>query len=1133
MAITLHANRALECVHCGHQYTLALWVAVDLVERPDLRATLADAATYVHVCVRCKLPFPRDHALVATRLSHGAPVILACGPTAMQHGDRTAGAAELIEHVTEQVRLTPAPIAWPIVAILAPALTEAARRDVDADLADPAAAVEQLAGRSRALAAAYADFMQQVQATEPERQLQMAAARLHRAVTEEQVRALIDDHPDVLNPAFADALSAEIPRTSDPDQKLVLEAEVRLLERCRHDGDIAGAWDEYEHTVERLWNVNAIPQLRALAAEFDRIAENEPARAADLAEEIVVRARRVDDPSCEAAAAAQGALCHLRVRDRRHPERVERAIKLFERAETLYEQHPDVGDRQARREMQANLAAALGERSRQDPAANHQRAIDIQQRLLTELSRDDDDADLRAKTHTHLAANMLALAVATDDRDDGTVRDLDAILGHLREALEWRREDRDPLDWAYTQLHLGHAHAVGGGQRDAAVEHLELAVRGFTCAGAQEMAARARADLVSARLAEAYDDDVGAERRLAVARHALREARAAVDVLTAGEGTVVDGGAWWQLARALMLAEPGSPEVAQALRGALEHWTVHTVPHRARTVAKAMAIVCEKAGDVNGAADAWDMTAQAAAAAMDLRSTREGRLAEARHDAGVYSDAAVRLAAAGRLERAVEVIELGRARLLAAWIDQDLADLEALRHIAPALHDRFAELRGDLESLQSLGPDVADVRVAAAAERLDALLEEVRSTPGLEQFLLRPQLTEMLAEVSPDGPALAYPLITDVQCVWLVVRPHRTPLVQVVDLPGLDASDVERVLRRTDPDTGTEAGYLVAGRCTKLLRAEIRYLSDVLGPRLMAPLHEALAAQGVNEVCIVALGKLGLLPLHAVGWPGADGETTLIDEVLVTYAPSAYAYTACHRRIGRPLAQAVLAAGDPQPSSQPRLRMAQAEAGLVADLLDIQPTTLLRERDATRDAVADALNTATHVHLACHGQAAFTADPFASALWFADDATLTAADLVETGVVARLFVASACQSAVIADLDAADEALALSNVIIAAGAAGVVASLWNVNDYATAVLMTQMYQLMAQQTDLPPAHALRDASLWLRGLTVADERAFLADNPTLEAACSDRNRERLATASGHARHLTDPTIWAAFTYSGA
>jgi CHAT domain-containing protein len=1128
VAITLRANRTVKCIHCGHEYSLALWVAVDLVERPDLRATLADDAAYVHVCVRCKLPFPREHALIATRLSHGAPVILGCGPTAMRCGDRTLGAAELIAHVTEQVRLTPAPIAWPIVAILAPALTEAARRDVDADLADPGAVVEHLAGRSKALAAAYADFLQQVLASERERRVQMAAARLHRAVTEEQLRALIDDHNDVLDPAFVAMLSADIAETPDPDQRLILAAEVRMLERCRA-GDITGAWDEYEHTVERLWTVNAIPELQALAAEFDRVAESDRARGADLAEEIVVRARRVNDPSGEAAATAQGALCHLLVRDRRYPERVERAIKLLERAETLYDEHPNVGDRQARRQVRANLAGALGERSRQDPAANQQRAIDIQKRLLVDLT-DDDDADLRAKTHTHLAANMLALALATDDRDDGTVRDLGEILGHLHEALTWRREDRNPLDWAYTQLHLGHAHAEGGGSRDAAVEHLDLAVRGFTRAGAHIMAARARADLIAARLAEAYSDDVTAERRLTVARQAVREA--ALKVLTNGEGTVVDGGAWWQLARALTLTEPGSPEIAQALRRTLEHWTAKTVPRRAQTVARALAVVCEKAGDLDAAADAWDETAQAAAAAMDLRSTREGRLAEAHHDAGVYSDAAIRLANVGRLQRAVEVIELGRARLLAAWIDQDLVDLEALRHADPGLHAQFVKLRGDLETLQSLRPGVADVRVAAAAERLNGLLDDIRSTPGLERFLLRPELTEMLG-APRAGPALAYPLITDTRCLWLLVRPHSVPQVQVVDLPGLSAMDVERALRHTDPDTGAEAGYLAAHRDTRRLRTEIQLVSNVLGPNLIAPLHEALAAQGVAEVCIVALGTLGLLPLHALAWTGADHDTTLIDEILVTYAPSAYAHMACQRRTERSLAPLVLAVGDPQPTSQRPLPMAHAEAALVADLLDTHPTTLLRGRDATRDAVVDALNAATHVHLACHGLAAGTADPFASALWFADDAVLTAGDLVEIGVSARLFVASACQSAVIADLDAADEALALSNVVIAAGAAGVIASLWNASDYATTVLMTRMYELMAQQADLPPARALRDASLWVRALTVADERAFLGAHPTLAAARSDIHRERLANAGDDERHLSCPTLWAAFTYSAA
>ncbi len=758
----------------------------------------------------------------------------------------------------------------------------------------------------------------------------------------------------------------------------------------------------------------------------------------------------------------------------------------------------------------------------------------MQERLLADLA-DDDDADLRAMTHTHMAANMLALSLVTDDRDDGTVRDLSEILDHLHEALTWRREDRNPLDWAYTQLHLGRAHAEGGGSRDAAVEHLDLAVRGFTRAGARTMAARARADLVAARLAEAYSNDVSAERRLTVARAAVREAREALEVLTSGEGTVFDGVAWWSLARALMLAEPGSPEIAHALRCTLEYWTAQTVPHHARTVARTLAVFCEKVGDLGGAADAWDETAQAAAAAMDLRSTREGRLAEAHHDAGVYSDAAVGLASVGRLERAVEVIELGRARLIAARIDQELVDLEALRHADPGLHAQFVELRGDLEMLQSLGPDVADVRVAAAAERLDGLLDDIRATSGLERFLRRPELAEMLADAPRDGPALAYPLITDTRCLWLVARPHSVPQVQVIDLPGLSASDVERALRRTDPDTGAKAGYLPAHRDTRLLRAEIPLVSDVLGPHLIAPLHEALAAQGVDEVCIIALGALGLLPLHVLAWTSAERDTTLIDELLVTYAPSAYAHVACHRRIGRSLAPLGLVVGEPQPTSEPPLRMACAEAALVADLLDAYPTTLLRGPDATRDAVVGALQVATHVHLACHGHAVFTGyDPFASALWFADDAVLTAADLVGIDVSARLFVASACQSAVIADLDAADEALALSNVVIAAGAAGVIASLWKANDYATAVLMTRMYELMAQQADLPPARALRDASLWVRALTVADERAFLTAHPTLAAARSDVNRKRLANAADDdERHLSCPTFWAAFTYSGA
>jgi hypothetical protein len=72
--------------------------------------------------------------------------------------------------------------------------------------------------------------------------------------------------------------SVDIADTSDPGQQLILESEVGMRERCRATGDVGGAWEEYERTVDREWTVNAVSELQALWVEFDRVAEDHPTR---------------------------------------------------------------------------------------------------------------------------------------------------------------------------------------------------------------------------------------------------------------------------------------------------------------------------------------------------------------------------------------------------------------------------------------------------------------------------------------------------------------------------------------------------------------------------------------------------------------------------------------------------------------------------------------------------------------------------------------------------------------------------------------------------------------------------------------------------------------------------------------
>jgi CHAT domain-containing protein len=181
---------------------------------------------------------------------------------------------------------------------------------------------------------------------------------------------------------------------------------------------------------------------------------------------------------------------------------------------------------------------------------------------------------------------------------------------------------------------------------------------------------------------------------------------------------------------------------------------------------------------------------------------------------------------------------------------------------------------------------------------------------------------------------------------------------------------------------------------------------------------------------------------------------------------------------------------------------------------------------------------ADYLHLASHAAGGlFDTDDVA--LFLADGA-MSANDLAQLGRLrARLVAISACQSALSEIAGMPDEAVSIGTAMLGAGATCAVASLWPVDDYATALLMTRLYQEMFEGGYAPP-QALRRAQQWLRGLTAGAEAAFLDDHPAL-AAEGRRRRGGDGTEQNRApmpdfdldRPYAHPDFWAAFIAVGA
>jgi hypothetical protein len=153
----------------------------------------------------------------------------------------------------------------------------------------------------------------------------------------------------------------------------------------------------------------------------------------------------------------------------------------------------------------------------------------------------------------------------------------------------------------------------------------------------------------------------------------------------------------------------------------------------------------------------------------------------------------------------------------------------------------------------------------------------------------------------------------------------------------------------------------------------------------------------------------------------------------------------------------------------------------VAAVLDAIGCTEPPHRDATcRDLLAE-LPRATHLHLAAHGVFDFH-DPARSGVKLGDGLggyeTLTLHDLRRTDLRGlALATLATCRSAEHVTLPGR-ERICLPTALLDAGARGVIASLWPVDDAASVEVMTALYRQLASK---PPSMALADTQTAMRG----------------------------------------------------
>ena len=764
-------------------------------------------------------------------------------------------------------------------------------------------------------------------------------------------------------------------------------------------------------------------------------------------------------------------------------DNVERAIEHLEGAlqELTFASDPQEWGR-----AHNNSGIARWARIRGDRADNQERAIAHFEAALRVFMRDTAPREW-AQLQNNLA--IVQVSRILGDRSANSEK----ALAHFEAALAVFTRESEPLLWASAQNNLGSVyrtrrHGDRADNREKAIAHIEAALTVFTREQAPNEWASARYNL-----AIIYQDREAGS-RADNRETALEHLEAALTVFTQdthphqwAKAQVAVGDAYANRVRGL---RSGNRQLAiAAYEAALTVFTRDANPREHMNAGRQLGRMLLQAGNAHDAATAY-------ASARDAFTLQFGEgfdEAESRAliaDAGpLFAEAAYAAIQRGDNEAALALADEGRARLLAVALRLQGLDLPADRRVR--LDELRAEIRTALlESETATGTDRGAALEALATKRraLLALVNDVGGGDGAG--------TTAIAEArrfAAAGGAVAIPIVTEHGGKLIVVTaPVGASDIAIVDLPELTPARLSELLVGPpgEPPSGWIAAYFVnylqgddqAKRWAEWLGAVDRLgpaLWRLLGARLDGTLKERGIKRGAPLLWLPS-GWLGVLPIGMAQHPVSKQRFS--DDYEIAVAPSLKTLAAARRHadVAGPatLAAIVNPTGD--------LPSAEKEGEIVASYFAPDARLLMFGDDATPDAVLFALKTQTHWHFASHGTFSWS-DVRQSALVLHGPTRLNIGRLQATDGLARprLVVLSACETGLVEITANPDEFIGLPATFMALGAAGVVGSLWPVNDTATALLMARFYELHIGER-LAPASALNRAQSWLRQATNTD-----------------------------------------------
>lgn len=424
----------------------------------------------------------------------------------------------------------------------------------------------------------------------------------------------------------------------------------------------------------------------------------------------------------------------------------------------------------------------------------------------------------------------------------------------------------------------------------------------------------------------------------------------------------------------------------------------------------------------------------------------------------IASDACAEFIAVGRFDRAIEVLEEGRAmsvRLRIRW----RADVEDLRAVRADLADAYSNL---LEASNSVTSGL-DVDPRGESRQIEELLEEIRGIDGFTTFGL-PRTSSEVRALAGDA-TVVYINVATLRCDALLVTTAGITVVPLkVTAPEIARRAVEFWEAVNTSTASSNMSEVI--RSERFAQGVAAWLWDsIAGPVLehleFHPRDDATDPTLWPRIWWIPTGHLVMLPMQIAGHHSAygtkttDSSRTAIDRVVSTQLPSIEALAAA-RRVPDDQADNIrcLIVATSDADGETALSGVSREVSLLVKQLKRDRVMLLADEPAlipdgpsTKPAVLDALPRSNWAHFACHAMTTPHA-PTESQLILSDYRTdpFRVEDLLLVRPDApRLAFFSACSTAYVSP-DLAHEPIHFGMAASLAGYAHSVLTLWPVRD---------------------------------------------------------------------------------------